>query len=188
MFCQGQIDRSKRKTRTHANHERSDDIYREREGGRELGRSRSPSDLIDKQIEMALRALNYITVGAALGFWAAWRMKSNLWDVEKLVDAAVPRPVATQFKEYVSQGGADARRMRRLGETVQEHKRLTAESLREHTRLVAESHRETRESLRQLLAIVAEDRQERLKQQKAASAEERLRQQKASPPPPTRSS
>uniref|UniRef100_A0A0D9WG24 Uncharacterized protein n=1 Tax=Leersia perrieri TaxID=77586 RepID=A0A0D9WG24_9ORYZ len=70
-------------------------------------------------------------IALSLGWYGGWKSARHLSEVERLAEAAAPKPMAKLLKEYVFAGGVEARRAKQLDDSVQE---LTAE-LREFRRL-----------------------------------------------------
>ncbi|EAY97897.1 hypothetical protein OsI_19815 [Oryza sativa Indica Group] len=75
---------------------------------------------------MSRRLLGWL-IPLSVGWYGGWKTARHLSEVEKLAEAAAPKPMARLLREYVFNGGAEARRAKQLDNDVREVSRLVAE-------------------------------------------------------------
>uniref|UniRef100_A0A0E0L219 Uncharacterized protein n=1 Tax=Oryza punctata TaxID=4537 RepID=A0A0E0L219_ORYPU len=75
---------------------------------------------------MSRRLLGWL-IPLSIGWYGGWKTARHLSEVEKLAEAAAPKPMAGLLREYVFNGGDEARRAKQLDNDVREVSRLVAE-------------------------------------------------------------
>jgi hypothetical protein len=78
---------------------------------------------------MALLRAKWFVMGLPVGFWWGWK-KSSVWEMEKVVESALPPAVAKHVVGLLPKGTADTRQKLRLQESIRENGRRQEETIR----------------------------------------------------------
>ena len=108
-----------------------------------------------------LRA-KWLAMGVPVGFWWGWK-KSNVWEVEKMVESVLPGAVARHVVDLLPKGTADTRQKVRLQESIRENGRRQEETIRkleEAMRRQDENAARQKETIRLLQAVLAQKQQD----------------------------
>jgi hypothetical protein len=78
---------------------------------------------------MALLRAKWFAMGVPVGFWWGWK-KSNVWEMEKVVESVLPPSMAKHVVDLLPKGTADTRQKVRLQESIRENGRKQEETIR----------------------------------------------------------
>ena len=104
---------------------------------------------------MAMLRAKWLAMGVPVGFWWGWK-KSNVWEVEKMVESVLPGAVARHVVDLLPKGTADTRQKVRLQESIRENGRRQEETIRK----LEEAMRRQDETIRLLQVVLAQKQQD----------------------------
>ena len=125
---------------------------------------------------MAMLRAKWLAMGVPVGFWWGWK-KSNVWEVEKMVESVLPGAVARHVVDLLPKGTADTRQKVRLQESIRENGRRQEETIRkleEAMRRQDENAARQKETIRLLQAVLAQKQQDSLPTTTAPQKEETI--------------